>query len=134
MAIVGGALMPPVQGAIIDLGRVGPLPAENASFILPFISFCVVAIYGRRTYLALNPENSNDLFRKNTTMKRLCFLIAVALLLFSCQPAEKSHELPNIVVVLADDLGYGDLSCFNPDGKILTPHFDQNGTLDGIGS
>ncbi len=53
MAIVGGALMPPVQGAIIDLGRVGPLPAENASFILPFISFCVVAIYGRRTYLAL---------------------------------------------------------------------------------
>jgi FHS family L-fucose permease-like MFS transporter len=53
MAIVGGALMPPVQGAIIDLGRVGPLPAENASFILPFISFCVIAIYGRRSYLAL---------------------------------------------------------------------------------
>jgi fucose permease len=35
------------------LGRVGPLPAQNASFILPFISFCVIAIYGRRSYLAL---------------------------------------------------------------------------------
>jgi len=53
MAIVGGALMPPIQGAIIDLGMVGSLHAENASFILPFISFCVIAIYGRRSYLAL---------------------------------------------------------------------------------
>ncbi|MDX2430388.1 MAG: L-fucose:H+ symporter permease [Bacteroides sp.] len=53
MAIVGGALMPPIQGAIIDLGQVGSLPAENASFILPFISFCVIAIYGRRSFLAM---------------------------------------------------------------------------------
>ncbi|MDD4145269.1 MAG: L-fucose:H+ symporter permease [Prolixibacteraceae bacterium] len=49
MAIVGGALMPPLQGAIIDLGRVGWLPAVNASFILPFICFVVIAIYGYRT-------------------------------------------------------------------------------------
>lgn len=53
MAIVGGALMPPIQGAIIDLGQVGPLPAVNFSFILPFISFIVIAIYGRRSYLAM---------------------------------------------------------------------------------
>jgi FHS family L-fucose permease-like MFS transporter len=52
MAIVGGALMPPIQGAIIDLGQVGSLPAVNASFVLPFISFCVIAIYGWRTYKA----------------------------------------------------------------------------------
>ncbi len=49
MAIVGGALMPPLQGSIIDLGTVGWLPAVNFSFILPFISFCVIAIYGYRT-------------------------------------------------------------------------------------
>ncbi len=53
MAIVGGALMPPLQGMIIDMGTVGPLPAENASFILPFISFVIIAIFGRRSYLAL---------------------------------------------------------------------------------
>jgi len=52
MAIVGGALMPPLQGMIIDLGTVGPLSAENASFVLPLISFIVIAIYGRRSYLA----------------------------------------------------------------------------------
>ncbi|WP_462318389.1 L-fucose:H+ symporter permease [Marinilabilia sp.] len=50
MAIVGGALMPPLQGAIIDMGTVGPLPAENASFVLPFISFVVISMYGYRSY------------------------------------------------------------------------------------
>jgi len=50
MAIVGGALMPPLQGAIIDMGTVGPLPAVNASFILPFISFVMISIYGYRSY------------------------------------------------------------------------------------
>lgn len=49
MAIVGGALMPPLQGAIIDLGTVAGMPAVNFSFVLPFISFVVIAIYGYRT-------------------------------------------------------------------------------------
>lgn len=48
MAIVGGALMPPLQGFIIDSGTIAWLPAVNASFILPFISFLVIAIYGYR--------------------------------------------------------------------------------------
>ncbi len=49
MAIVGGALMPPLQGAIIDLGTVAGMPAVNFSFILPFFSFIIIAIYGYRT-------------------------------------------------------------------------------------
>jgi FHS family L-fucose permease-like MFS transporter len=49
MAIVGGALMPPLQGAIIDLETVAGLPAVNASFALPLICFVVIAIYGYRT-------------------------------------------------------------------------------------
>ena len=52
MAIVGGALMPLLQGLIIDQGTVGSLPAVNFSFILPFICFVVIAIYGKRTYNA----------------------------------------------------------------------------------
>ena len=50
MAIVGGALMPPMQAAIIDLGTVGFLPAVNFSFILPFVCFVIIAIYGFRAY------------------------------------------------------------------------------------
>lgn len=53
MAIVGGALMPPLQGLIIDLGTVATLPAVNASFALPFICFLVIAIYGYRTCTVL---------------------------------------------------------------------------------
>ena len=49
MAIVGGAIMPPLQGMIIDLGTVFGHPAVNASFILPFISFVIIFIYGRRS-------------------------------------------------------------------------------------
>ncbi|MBK7107053.1 MAG: L-fucose:H+ symporter permease [Ignavibacteriae bacterium] len=49
MAIVGGALMPPLQGSIIDLGVFAGMPAVNFSFILPFISFIVISIYGFRT-------------------------------------------------------------------------------------
>jgi FHS family L-fucose permease-like MFS transporter len=50
MAIVGGALMPPLQGLIIDQGTIGFLPAVNFSFILPWICFVVIAIYGYRAY------------------------------------------------------------------------------------
>ena len=53
MAIVGGALMPPLQGMIIDLGNVAGWPAVNVSFCLPLICFIFVAIYGYRTHKAL---------------------------------------------------------------------------------
>lgn len=32
---------------------------------------------------------------------------------------------PNILVILADDLGFGDVSCFNPEAKVQTPHLDR---------
>ena len=50
MAIVGGALMPPLQGMIIDMKVVMGLPAVNVSFLLPFVCFLVVASYGYRSY------------------------------------------------------------------------------------
>ena len=56
MAIVGGALMPPIQARILDIE--GPafndvlllgVPEVNFSFVLPFICFMVVALFGYRT-------------------------------------------------------------------------------------
>lgn len=50
MAIVGGALMPPLQGLIIDCGTVLGHPAVNFSFVLPLLCFVVIAAYGFRTF------------------------------------------------------------------------------------
>ena len=49
MAILGGSVMPPMQGAIIKQGTIMSMPAENISFIIPLICFVVVAIYGFST-------------------------------------------------------------------------------------
>ena len=61
--------------------------------------------------------------------KRITYLMILALFLTeACQnTADKQAESkpPNIVYVLADDLGYGDLQAFNPEGKISTPQLDQ---------
>lgn len=50
MAIVGGALMPPLQGAIIDCGVIAGMPAVNVSYALPMLCFVIVAIYAYRSY------------------------------------------------------------------------------------
>ncbi|MCL4181327.1 MAG: arylsulfatase [Verrucomicrobia bacterium] len=34
-------------------------------------------------------------------------------------------EPPHLVVMLVDDMGYGDPGCYNPDSKIPTPHFNR---------
>ena len=54
MAIVGGALMPPLQGSIIDAGGsdhiLFGLPSVNVSYGLPLICFLMIIIYGVRSY------------------------------------------------------------------------------------
>jgi arylsulfatase A len=54
-------------------------------------------------------------------MKRLKSLF----LLLSTVAVLRAAEKPNILLLYADDLGYGDLGCYNPDSKIPTPHLDQ---------
>ena len=49
MAIVGGALMPPLQGMLIDQEILLGMPAVNVSFVLPLACFLVVTLYGYRS-------------------------------------------------------------------------------------
>ncbi|UBM58697.1 arylsulfatase [Marinilongibacter aquaticus] len=52
-----------------------------------------------------------------------------ALICFSaCQnPKKEAPQKPNILYILADDMGIGDVSLYNPDAKTQTPHIDQLG-------
>ncbi|WFO15988.1 L-fucose:H+ symporter permease [Cellulophaga baltica] len=57
MAIVGGALMPKLQGMIIDLGgnkvndiKIAGVSEVNFSFVLPLVCFLFIAYYGRLVY------------------------------------------------------------------------------------
>lgn len=57
-------------------------------------------------------------------MKRLTFLVALVALLWQVESHAAAGK-PNIIYILCDDLGYGDVACLNPEGKIKTPHMDQ---------
>ena len=52
MAILGGSVLPPLQAAIIDLGTIFSMAAVRVSFLLPLVSFVVIAVFGYRTVRA----------------------------------------------------------------------------------
>jgi arylsulfatase A-like enzyme len=54
-------------------------------------------------------------------LSRSAFLVLLAVGLSAC-----ARTKPNVIIILADDLGYGDVKCYNPErGKIPTPNIDK---------
>lgn len=55
------------------------------------------------------------------TLSRLLLAVTVVL---ACSAQAQSAQRPNIILMVADDLGYGDLSCYGAT-QIATPHIDS---------
>ena len=63
-------------------------------------------------------------FTKNYPVTSSLFLGLSAMGLPSCSGTpEPSHEKPNIIVIMADDMGYSDIGCYG--GEIPTPNLDM---------
>jgi arylsulfatase A-like enzyme len=59
-------------------------------------------------------------------MKILNQFTTVSLLFTGLTATSQPVQKPNIIYILADDLGYGDVQCLNPErGKIATPNMDK---------
>src|SRR4051794_5292754 len=66
-----------------------------------------------------------SLVRLIRVIRAIHLLWVVVLLPSLARAAPPAGERPNIVYILADDLGYGDVHCLNPGGKIATPNLDH---------
>jgi len=65
---------------------------------------------------------------KSKIFHRASLLLAMVLSLFSVSiltSCQKSEKLPNILFIFADDLGYGDVGCYNPESRIPTPNLNN---------
>lgn len=69
------------------------------------------------------PMNTDSLSRRT-----FCGGIAMSTLAGSQKLPAQTAEKPNIVFVLADDLGWGDLGCYNPDSAVPTPNGNRLAT------
>ncbi|MDD4786430.1 MAG: arylsulfatase [Pirellulales bacterium] len=80
-------------------------------------------------------ENTGSILAVGRTIRRdmphevatpiLGLLACLSLCPLASADGPEKPRAPNIVLVLADDLGYGDVSCYNPQSKIPTPHVDR---------
>ncbi len=52
-------------------------------------------------------------------------ILLLLLITYTQQAFSSETRFPNIVLILADDMGYGDCTAFNPNSKVTTPNIDQ---------
>jgi arylsulfatase A len=73
--------------------------------------------------LVLNPADEEYAVRRTLFTLASCLVLLVAAL-GDVSAAPGNAPRPNVVIILADDMGYGDVGVLNPDSRIPTPNLD----------
>ncbi|HIA53455.1 MAG TPA: hypothetical protein EYN91_15430, partial [Candidatus Melainabacteria bacterium] len=75
--------------------------------------------------MTLLPDRSEGAMQKQHRMTLGLTIAALAFIGSSSPDTDRDAPLPNILFILADDLGYGDVGGYNSESKVPTPHLDQ---------
>jgi arylsulfatase A-like enzyme len=74
--------------------------------------------------MKINRINKKSMMKKYLVIPVLSSIFVLVACSEKPKPAQQSVK-PNIIYILADDLGYGDVSVYNPGEKITTPNIDK---------
>lgn len=82
-------------------------------------------LFGHYNSCSLRGFHYQQRFRFAFAMKNIQFLLLIAVALFCGMPhADAADKKPNIIVILIDDMGWGDFSCFG-NKEVQTPNADR---------
>lgn len=117
----------PATTRSVQCFEIHPAPTVNTTTRLPAMGCTRTPVAGdswihrRNTTASLSFWHSNCFFRKNVLMNRGALLLITLLLALGQQVS--SEEMPNILFIVADDLGYADVG-FQGCKDIPTPNLD----------